>query len=234
VGRRADPHGAQITRIWAASVLIEIQPMSAPNGGSACVLLYCLITQRDAGIGRGRSGQRRPPTSRRTEPQPAGPAVTFPGPGRLTGAGPLDDPGPAAGVPGRPGARAQVRDLIAASRPGSPPRPACCAVTRDQLHRQGAMGRCGMHDGRSTGATAIREDPVRCMCGHPQFRTAMHKYAGETPHVELAGEPPSGQQLPRSLDGHPRTRPCTAMAARCWASGAVQIWLFCRGRRSGA
>ena len=47
----------------------------------------------------------------------------------------------------------------------------------------------------------------------------MHKYAGETPHVELAGEPPSGQQLPRSLDGHPRTRPCTAMAARCWASG---------------
>jgi hypothetical protein len=30
------PRGAQTTRIWAASVLIEIQPMSAPNdGGSA-------------------------------------------------------------------------------------------------------------------------------------------------------------------------------------------------------
>jgi hypothetical protein len=39
--------------------------------------------------------------------------------------------------------------------------PASCAVTRDQLYRHGAMGRCGMHDGRSTGATAIREDPVR-------------------------------------------------------------------------
>jgi len=136
------------------------------------------ITQRGAGIGCGRSGQPRPPTSRRTKPQPAGPAVTLPGPGRLTGAGPLDDPGPAADVPGRPGARAraQVRDLtriqvkdvdaIAASRPGSPP-PASCAVTRDQLHRQGAMDRCGMHDGHSTGATAIRKDPVGGMRARP-------------------------------------------------------------------
>ena len=38
---------------------------------------------------------------------------------------------------------------------------ASCAVTRDQLHRHAAMGPCGMHDGRSIGATAIREDPVR-------------------------------------------------------------------------
>jgi hypothetical protein len=29
------------------------------------------------------------------------------------------------------------------------------------------MGRCGMHDGRSTGATAISEDPARGM----QMRT---------------------------------------------------------------
>jgi hypothetical protein len=32
----SDPaRGAHITRIWAASVLIEIKPMPAPNGGSA-------------------------------------------------------------------------------------------------------------------------------------------------------------------------------------------------------
>jgi hypothetical protein len=31
----SDPaRGAHITRIWAASVLIEIKPMPAPNGGS--------------------------------------------------------------------------------------------------------------------------------------------------------------------------------------------------------
>jgi hypothetical protein len=39
---------------------------------------------------------------------------------------------------------------------GSPPL-ASCAVTRDQLHRQGAMGQCGMHDGRGTSAAAIKE-----------------------------------------------------------------------------
>jgi hypothetical protein len=43
------------------------------------------ITQRDTGTACGRSGQPRPPTSRRTEPQQAGSAVTFPGPSRLTG-----------------------------------------------------------------------------------------------------------------------------------------------------
>jgi hypothetical protein len=75
-------HGAQNAQIWTASVVMGIEPTPAQIGGSACVLLYCLITQRDAGIGRGRSGQRRPPTSRRTEPQPADPVVTFPGPGR--------------------------------------------------------------------------------------------------------------------------------------------------------
>jgi len=56
----------------------------------------------------------------------------------------------------------QAKDVdgIGASRPGSPPL-VCCAATRDQLHRQAAMGPCGMHDGRSTGTTAIKEDPVR-------------------------------------------------------------------------
>jgi hypothetical protein len=99
------------------------------------------------------------------------PAVTFPGHGRLTGAGPLDDPGPTTPA---------VRELVPRFGPdrdtgqghrrhrgvpaGAPP-PASCAVTRDQLHRQGAMTPCGMHDGRSTGATAIREDPVRGICG---------------------------------------------------------------------
>ena len=52
-------------------------PAIAPNGGSVYVLLDSLITQRDAGIECGPFGQRRPPTSRRTEPQPAGPVVTF-------------------------------------------------------------------------------------------------------------------------------------------------------------
>ena len=57
----------------------------------------------------------------RALPQPTGSAVTFPGLGRLRGSGPLE-------VPGRPWARARVRDLtrmqakdvdgIGASRPG--------------------------------------------------------------------------------------------------------------------
>ena len=41
----------------------------------------------------------------------------------------------------------------------SRPVPASRAVTRDQLHRQGPRARRGMHDRRSTGATAIKEDP---------------------------------------------------------------------------
>jgi len=121
------------------------------------------MTQRDAGIGCGRSGQRHPPPSRRTEPQPAGPAVTFPGPGRLTGGRSAGWSRAGCRRPRPSGSSCPGSGLIAASRPGSPP-PASCAVTRDQLHRQGAMGRCGMHDGRSTGATAIREDPVRGRC----------------------------------------------------------------------
>ena len=55
----------------------------------------------------------------------------------------------------------QARDVdgIGASWPGYRPL-VSCAATRDQLHRQVAMGPCGIHDGRSAGATAINEDPV--------------------------------------------------------------------------
>jgi hypothetical protein len=55
----------------------------------------------------------------------------------------------------------QAKDIdgIGASRPGSPPL-VSCAATRDQPHRQAAMGPCGMPDRRSTGTTAIKEDPV--------------------------------------------------------------------------
>ena len=120
------------------------------------------ITQRG-------SGQPRPPASRRTGPQQAGSAVTFPRPGRLTGSGPLDDLGPTSPavrelVPGFgacPGCR--PRDIDAPGRPGrdlrrsSPaPRPAISSTARG--------GQSCMHDGRSTGATAINEDPVGPAC----------------------------------------------------------------------
>jgi hypothetical protein len=73
-------------------------------------------------------------------------------------------------IQGRRKLRARVRGLtrtqgkvvvgIGASRQGSSLL-VSCAVTRDQLHRQVAMGPGGMHDGQSVGATAIKEDPVR-------------------------------------------------------------------------
>ena len=114
------------------------------------------VTWRDVGTGCGRSGRPRPPKCRRAEPQPARPCMTFPG------SGPPDDPGPASPAarelaPGS-GTLTRMRPRTPAA-PGRPGRvPASRAVTRDQLHRQG-HGRCGMHDRRSTGATAIREDP---------------------------------------------------------------------------
>jgi hypothetical protein len=44
----SDPaRGAHITRIWAASVLIEIQPMPAPNGGSGAADASSLVTSCD-------------------------------------------------------------------------------------------------------------------------------------------------------------------------------------------
>jgi hypothetical protein len=51
-------------------------------------------------------------------------------------------------------------DDIGVSWPGSLPL-VSCAVARGQPHRQGAMDPCGVLDGRSTGVTAIEEDPVR-------------------------------------------------------------------------
>jgi hypothetical protein len=60
--------------------------VAALIGGSACVLLDSLITQRDAGMGYGRSGQRRLPRPGELNRSRPGPIVTFPGPGRLTGA----------------------------------------------------------------------------------------------------------------------------------------------------
>ncbi len=69
-------------------------------------------------------------------------------------------------IQGRRKLRARVRGLtrtqgkvvvgIGASRQGSSLL-VSCAVTRDQLHRQVAMGPGGMHDGQSVGATAIKE-----------------------------------------------------------------------------
>ena len=48
-------------------------------GGSVRVLLLARITQRDAGVGCGRSGQPRPPASWRTDPQAAGFCSDIPG-----------------------------------------------------------------------------------------------------------------------------------------------------------
>jgi len=83
------------------------------TAGPRAFSLTSRITQRDAGTGCGHSGHRHPPRSRRTEPQPAGHALTFPG--CRVRAWPPDGVRPAgwsrAEVPGRPGARAQVRDL---------------------------------------------------------------------------------------------------------------------------
>ena len=58
--------------------------------------------------------------------------------------------------------QAKVVDGIGASRQGSPPL-VTCAVTRDQLHHQGAGPWAGRHARRSAGATAIKENPVRGM-----------------------------------------------------------------------
>ena len=136
------------------------------------------ITQCDSRIGCGRSGQPRPPTSRRTEPQSAGSAVTFPGLDRLTGPGPLDDPGSASPA---------VRELV----PGFGACPECrprtstasgvpAGVSAARLLRRdprsasppGAMGPCSMHDGQSTGATATSNEdrwvaPMHCCTGAP-------------------------------------------------------------------
>ena len=71
-GHRGYAYGcAQITRYGTASSDRRNDLVAEHNGGSARVLyMTTRITQRDAGTGRGRSGQRRPPTSWRTELQP--------------------------------------------------------------------------------------------------------------------------------------------------------------------
>jgi hypothetical protein len=51
-------------------------------------------------------------------------------------------------------------DGIGVSRPRPLPL-VSCAVARSQPHRQGATGLYDVLDGRSTGVTAIEEDPVR-------------------------------------------------------------------------
>ena len=108
--------------------------------------LLTLITQRDAGVGCGRSGQPRPPASWRTEPQLAGYRS--------------DVPGAHARVRGLARILVGEIDGTGVSRPGSLPL-VSCVVARGQPHRQEAMGLCGVLDRRSTSVTAIEEDPVR-------------------------------------------------------------------------
>ena len=113
--------------------------------GLCAFSLLALITQRDARVGCGRSGQPRPPASWRTEPQLAGYCS--------------DVPGAHARVRGLARILAGEIDGIEVSRPGSLPL-VSCVVARGQPHRQRAMGLCGVLDGRSTSVTAIEEDPV--------------------------------------------------------------------------
>ena len=51
----------------------------ARTAGVCAFSLLARITQRDAGVGCGRSGQPRPPASWRTEPQTAGFCSDIPG-----------------------------------------------------------------------------------------------------------------------------------------------------------
>jgi hypothetical protein len=84
------------------------------------------ITQRDVGTECGRSGQPRPPTCRRAEPQPAGPAMTFPGawppdggPGRQMIQGrPPRPPASSCPAPGPDPDAAKDAGGTGASRPG--------------------------------------------------------------------------------------------------------------------
>ena len=84
--------------------------------------------------------------------------------------------------------QAKVVDGIGASRQGSPPL-VSCAVTRDQLHRQRGPGHGpgGMHDGRSAGATAIKEDPVRGMSAHFRARPQCINMQARQPVAIAAG-----------------------------------------------
>ena len=159
------PRGARPrTRTTARSVNRIPRPPGTRKAmlETACVLLDSLITQRDAGIGCGRSGQRRPATSRRTEPQPA-PAVTFPGPGHLTGPvrwmiqGRLPASRPSGSSCPGPGPDRSV--------PAGVPPPASRTLTRDQLHRPGGHG--PVRHARRT--QYRRHDDQRRPC--PQMRT---------------------------------------------------------------
>ena len=68
-------------------------------------------------------------------------------------------------------------DGIGAPRPGSPPL-VSCAATRDQLHRQEAMGRATCTMDGVPGVTAINEDPVRGMSGKSLVIPPGHGYGG--------------------------------------------------------
>jgi hypothetical protein len=186
------------------------------TAGPRAFSLTSRIAQCDSGIGCGCSGQPRPPASWRAEPQPADSVVTFPGLGRRAGSGPLDDPGPASPavrelVPGfgaRPGCTPRDVDGTGASRPGSSP-----LVSRDprpaiSVTAKRAMGLCGMHDGRGTGATAINEDPVRGVTGC--WRCARPSGMRSGVNCLMAGNGAGSGVRSRSPKAHRKRRPCTA------------------------
>jgi hypothetical protein len=155
----------------------------------------------------------RPPRCRRAEPQSAGRAVTFPGPGRLTGPARWTIQGPPAGSL-HPGLgltwmQAKGADGIAASRPGSPP--ASRAVTRDQLQRLGRHGpgqharrTASRHHSRRSGKTL----PAAWASGANPERRFVPRRAGKLLAV-ACNRPPAWRYLPPT-DPPPQCRRATA------------------------
>jgi hypothetical protein len=170
------------------------------------------ITQRDAETECGRSGQPRPPTCRRAERQPVNPAMTFPGPGRLTGIraagcsrGPSRGSVPVArelapGVRDLTRMQAEDADGTGGVLAGSPPH-ASRAVTAisftarshgptrharwTKYQRQGDQGRPCRRQNRTFTSTA-----------------PMHKHTVGQPRLEHQGRPAT----PSSFDNRARTR----------------------------
>ena len=155
-----------------------LPPKHPPRSAGVCAFSLTLrITQRDGTIRARRTGQPHPLVPPQPGTAPAGSTATFTGVRPPAGTlGLLDDPGLAYASrpriarspqapgrqPGHPGARSSWP--AASGRPGrGPVHP--CAVTPDQLHRQGTVP---VRQARRTGrqrTTAIQEDPVGGRCG---------------------------------------------------------------------
>ena len=163
-------HGADHPHLRPSRPTSRTQPEPHRSAGQRTFSLILHVTERDAGIGRRRSGQEpasscAPPARRPQQPAPPRRSRARP----PDGSGPPGDPGlmsaPARDHPGsaacgrRPATREPGRNADQGHRrhPDRPDRiPAARTLhrDRDQLHRQGLQTPCGVQAGRG-GASAV-------------------------------------------------------------------------------